>query len=984
MAKQYQPAYDSSTAGANQSLTPSVQRRVSGIGVADAAKLRDQQGGKHGQSVVMLIQWMIQKVKEYLGTPDKSDFGAKFAVMYHNHDIPIPLPLTPFITNLSIQETINAPYTSANISLKLPFEHIQVLFKNGGGRLDTGGFISIRQKSAPTVDNRIDDPLLRSEHFLTHLLVISNISYSLTTDQSTGVIMTNMTLSCGSYITPLMLGQYVVSETSHKSLGVQDPRIQKDYAEISRGLDALGVPADSPKRQIFNRSFSTRRQTETRGDLVGEFFYDNDLYNQFLDLVLQGSIIRKDSGKDLKDVLTFLGYPKFPTSLTGKYTLEQWVADIEKELDKGAVSYIRLLRSQGVSEEKIKQIGKDILAVFDEITKNPDPTKPGVFDARDVNQATPYRNVEIGGQSFATQSTSGGDTTVAANLLRDELYRSNKLPTDNEFVEGTEQRIGDVIRVISSVRDFPPNITTEDLNQFPWIQTLSNTSLFNENLNKVSNLYSKGQTIWGACVGTFQPDDKTHELFPVIIPITNRRWFDSANEYERKLGGIVALIYRKKPMHPYVNLNKSSLNKEYGTYRQIFAANPIDEPYYRDITYTTQSEQLNENQDGFVSIDDVIANSNSKLQNENPDNVKEYFPDKTYMPVLPFRDVIDFDFSYNDGVRVNGIQVSHPYSTGNPGNVDLLTEPYINVFDASRYGLRYYQANYPFQSLNPKEKGAVNESNSTAERLYMTLGDGSKYSSGTLSIFLETTYAIKQGCWIAVNFTDKADNGLMTVKNDRLNYFICYVDSISYDFTTDQTTGNIITRSNIQYSRGSFGGIIPELPAYRTITFEGEQTQQGITSTVDKRPSAPTTPQQRPQTKVQPNTYNQVKWASDEWGSYGSAEALEKRNYAFQVAETNALDLSIANGQSEADYSTTIGYTQGGRMYDLDGDGFWEWWKSDAGDTIYIPKDKRKRVQQGFITIAPITDLVGPGYMSPIIINQTPALKAKQTKTVGQ
>jgi len=963
-----------------QGTLPASQRQP--FPVADAAKLRDKQGGKHGQSIVTLIQWMVQKVKEYLKV-DKTDFGAKFSVMYHNHDIPIPLPLTPFITNLSVNEIIDAPYTTATINLKLPFEHIQVLFKNGGGRLDTGGFISIRQKSAPTSNNKIDDPLLRSEHFLTHLLVITNISYSLTTDTNTGLIMTNLTLACGSFISPLITGQYVVSPTVHKSLGPEDPRIRKDFGQINRSLDALGVPADSPKRRAFTRSFSTKRQTETKGDLVSEFFFDNDLYNQFLQLVVDGSIIRKDNGKDLKDVLTFLGYPKFPTSLTAKFTLEQWVADIEKELDKGAVSYIRLLRTQGVSEKKIKQIGKDILAILDEVTKNPDPTKPGVFESREVNRAVQYRDVEIGDsdQEFATQRTAPGDTTVAARLLQEELVRGEaKLPTSGEFTEGFEQRIGDVIRVISSTQDFPSNIQSEDLNQFPWVQGLAAKPLFSENLNKINNLYSKGQTIWGACISTFQPDDKTHELFPVIIPITNKRWYAAANDYERKLGGIVALIYRKKPMHPYIQINKDSLNAEYQNYQRIFSSEPPktakgqNEPYYRNITYTPQSEMLRENQEGFMSIDSVINNSNVKLQNEAPEKVKEYFPDLTYMPVLPFRDVIDFNFSYNESVRVNGVQVMHPYSLIDPKAGDILTEPYINVYDASRYGLRYYQTNYPFQTLSPKEKGAVNESNSTAERLYMTMGDGSKYAEGTLIIFLETTYAIKQGCWIAVNFSDKANTEFMNVKSDRMNYFICYVNQISYDLQTDPITGNILARSIISYSRGSWGGIIPELPAYRTISFEGEQKQQAITSTVEKRPVSPRRPQQQPQTKVHQATASTVRFHSDEWGSYGDPAALERRNEAFFSAFTNLPTNAVISKSFDTKTAT--------QYLDLDNDGFFEWYQHADGNFVFIPKDKRPAVK-GF-TPAPFTKIVGEGFITPITVNQTPSTNPSQTKTVGQ
>ena len=929
--------------------------------VADAADLKDDNGGNNGKTVVKLIEWMIQKIREFLKS-EGTDFARNFAITYHNHDIPVPIPLTPFITTLDINEMHEAPYSTARINLKIPFEHIQVMFKNGGGRVDPGGFISVRQKSAPTLTDKIDNPRIKNNYFLTHLMTIENINYNVSVDQTTGTLITNLSLACGSFISPLLAGQYVVSEATNVKVKTDDIRVAKagkqspnDFQEL---LNKLGVSDNSELRNRLNISNPTGRRTEKRGDIISEFFYDTEMYNKFLQLVCDGSIIRKDSGKDLKAVLKFLGYPKLPSSVFGVFEVEKWLNEIQKELDKGAVYYIRLLRTQGVAEGKIQEIGADLLSVFDNLTRN--DANQGNFKERDPLM-TPIEERKVGPFDFQTTKSMPGDTTVAAELLQEELKQKNLLQ-GGQFINGTEQRLGDVIRVISNVNDLPAGIDTNNVQQFPWYSSLSKDVMFNENLNKVGNLYSKGQTIWGACLSTFQPDDKTHEMFPIIIPIIDDAWFNVSTDFERKLGGILAVIYRKKPMHPQIDLSANSLNKEYSKYRETFV-DKLDEPYYKNITYKTNSEQLKTNQDSQDNILDTILRTGPSNDYQN-DKSKEYYAGNKSMPLIPYRDVIDINFNHTNSQRVNGVQVKHPFAKTSAQGIGLLTEPYINVADASRFGLRFYESNFPFMDLSPLEQGALNEGNTTAERLYMTLGDGSKYSNGNIKLYLETTYGIKQGCWFAINFSQKAD--IQYNKPYRFSYFIAYCDSIQYMFNTQNNNGNIRTTTQISYSRGSWGGIIPELPAFRTVLFNTDEETKKITSPGDRRIAGKETSTSSVKPAAQSKQLQPsedkliIRFARDEWGSYGDASSIERRNGAFEnswAGFTPAEQTTIINKQS------VEGETQYSRYYDLDDDGYYEWFMTEDGNYIFIPTRKRPAVD-GYI-FESIEDILGPGFTSP-------------------
>ena len=97
--------------------------------------------------------------------------------------------------------------------------------------------------------------------------------------------MFSLTLSCSSYLSPLLAGQYVVSEATNVETSLQSPQLEVLAEEINARLDALGVPADSPRRERLRLTVPKGRRAKRRGDIIGEFFYDTDLYNKFLSLV---------------------------------------------------------------------------------------------------------------------------------------------------------------------------------------------------------------------------------------------------------------------------------------------------------------------------------------------------------------------------------------------------------------------------------------------------------------------------------------------------------------------------------------------------------------------------------------------------------------------------------------------------------------------------------------------------------------------------
>jgi len=926
--------------------------------IRDAAELQDAQSGGHtGKAVVKLIEWLVRRVAEYL---KRQVHKYPFDVMYHNHDINIPIPLTPFITDMNIQETLEAPYISATFDLKIPFEHIQTMFRSAGGRLDAGGYISVNQKAYPSLTNPIDDSRLRDNHFLTQLLVINNIGYNVNA-LANGQIDCTLSLNCTSFLHSLILGQYKVQETKRKNYNYTDPEIA-DQKTISGGVEvqkpdqleglwrALGVADDEPIRKTTSRVVKTAVKSADGNELINQFWFEGTLYNRFLNLVLEGSITRKDSGADLKDMLTFLGYPKTPASLTFNLGLDKWYELAQRELDKGAVFYVRLLRTQGVPEDQIKTLGKNLLKAFDRVVDNQLPLlgNQGVFKSRN-------RRVEadtISSPGSATSPTTFlvdediGDTTVAAELLKQELARGAGGKLDFEGFEGEEFRLGDVIRVFTvNTPDVLPNNSPD---VFPWAQGLGKTKTIIENLNKIGGLYAKGQTIWGACVSTFQPDSKTHELFPVVIPLMDNEWFAKASRFERSIGGILGVIYRKKPIHPYVALNQKSINEEYEMYRRVVSTK-TDEQYYKDIKYKLNAEQLGVQQEANVSLDKTF----------NLDNKEEFAVAKTPLPIVRLKDVISMSFSHNDTMRVNGVRVEHPYSTVDPSaSGGLLTEPYINALDASRFGFRYYEASYPFISANTQEKGKYNLGNVQAENLYMTIGDGSKYSTGNILMPLETTYALKQGCWFMINFNDTdydQETGPRYFEEDRMSKLIAYCTAVSYSYGVDNQTGNIITRTNINFERGSWGGLIPELPENQQIVYTDGKV-------------APKTRIADGAELAQVEETEQVRYLFDEYGAYGNEEIQAQRNEVFEKVYAGAA--SVIDDTLRA----AEGAEEGSFYYDIDGDGKYEWYKTPDGNAIFInPKDRPKITdllnEDNDYIFEDFTEIVKDGYTTPVKVD---------------
>jgi len=918
--------------------------------IAEAAGLQDaQSGGTTGKAVVKLIEWLLKRVAEYLKGPGKHKYH--FDINYHNHDIPIPIPLTPFITNLSLSETINAPYVSGNIELKIPFEHIQTIFKSAGGRIDSGGFISINQKSFPSLTNKIEDERIRDNHFLTQLLVVNNINYGVSATAD-GIIDCTLNLDCTSFLHPLIMGQYKVSETKRRNYSYTDPEIKDEKVEAAgvkvqteseQALwEALGIPDTDPIRKVSSRPVVTSVKSADGKEVINEFWFEGQLYNRFLTLMMEGSVIRKDSGADLKNMLSFLAYPKTPSSLTFNLGIEKWYQLAQRELDKGAVFYVRLLRTQGVPEEQIQTLGKELLRVFDTTVVNqPGVGSRGIFANRRFISDEPPEVRSNGYQTLFKVEERPGDTTVAAELLKEELAKGAGSKLDFSFGKGEEFRLGDVIRVFSvnSTDDLPNN--RNDV--FPWVTGLGTSKEIIENLNKVSNLYAKGQTIWGACVSTFQPDSKTHELFPVVIPLMDKKWFERANDFERAIGGILGVVYRKKPIHPYISLNKNSINKEYSVYRRVFTSK-TDDPYYKDINYKLNAEELEVQQETFVDLDNTFQLTGNE----------EYATEKTPLPVLNIKDILTMNFSHSDTMRVNGIQVEHPYSQVDPNTSgNLLTEPYVNALDASRFGFRFYQSNYPFLQVNSPEKGKFNLGNVMAENLYMTIGDGSKYSTGSILLPLETTFTLKQGCWFIVNFTPPTyevkegfDYGGNS-SDDRVNKFIAYCTNISYTYTVDQSNGNILTRTQVNFERGSYGGLIPELPDTKHITYvDGKVSSTEITGTLEKTSLA---------------EIPRVRYLADEYGFYGDAATQEKRNEVFETIYAGAS--SVIEGTTRANE----GNEPGSFYYDIDGDGKYEWYKDASGNAyLILPKDRPGVTDFIF---ADFNELVRDGYTTPIKVD---------------
>jgi len=423
------------------------------------------------------------------------------------------------------------------------------------------------------------------------------------------------------------------------------------------------------------------------------------------------------------------------------------------------------------------------------------------------------------------------DTLLEGGLDDIKAYNFNKrgrLPGENLTSHESKMRIGYTINVATAKEDLP-----EDSVYRNYLPSAKDRPKF-ANLQRLETPFFKGGSVYDLIRHTFSPDEAVIELMCVFIPdMRDDNFVPPDSSFSASLGGTPTILWRFKPLHPDVEINKEKLNKV-AEFKNKYMKSPEK---FQNLEYKSVAEKIGRFQYGTAPTSFIY----------------------NYGHYLPFSEVIKFDTNINEIARINATYVENPILdtddltfTGN-----LLSEPVIDVYDALHHGLKMYDMNYPFQDLLKGDSSAI------AEYLYLASAQQQKYYTGEVTFKSKGTM-FQPGTWLtlgpipydevetltesaadkefsfdqaAFNAAAKAGDTLAQVDakiklsqeekfiNDngnrstalleaelRKKSFICYVEEIHNTLQVDPSSGHVETMHKIRFSRGSWGGVSQVLP----------------------------------------------------------------------------------------------------------------------------------------------------------------------------
>jgi len=164
--------------------------------------------------------------------------------------------------------------------------------------------------------------------------------------------------------------------------------------------------------------------------------------------------------------------------------------------------------------------------------------------------------------------------------------------------------------------------------------------------------------------------------------------------------------------------------------------------------------------------------------------------------------VSSISLSWSEGSRINAINLSIPFEIGEGGDSLLFgvgCSPVFDQIDINTNGLRMYTANTPFiaQGSQPDKIALYNTKapSALAERLYLLLGEGEKYASGTITCLYDAALISYIGSWAEIS-----------TKKMKLTF---YITNVRNSFAVDPMSGVPIARSFIEVERASYGDHSP-------------------------------------------------------------------------------------------------------------------------------------------------------------------------------
>lgn len=739
---------------------------------------------------------LIQKSMKFDRLEDS--YANNFIINLHNYNYPVPIPLQMFITSIEISNTKEAPYQSASMTIQLPVSIATSLFSGPDGSPEPGHWIVIRHRpndpNNSPYDTIFGDKSGQSLDNLQFIGTISNISYDISVGNN-GNSVCSISILANSFIHNLMYAEYKVKPAN---------MVDQEYSEIVGDEDEMivGDNSSSSSYMISWPDWYALIQKESLG-ASGKVNLRNSL--RFITDALAYPSLPVSIHLEPMDLASFLN-----TIVDSNYSLEEIVGRLALK----------------VNAETLKILLRGVLSVYEVIA----------IDSPVIN----YKDVRTNLASLYAKATgTEGDNSIFGpdtNDSTEEIEQIKTFLTESDLDGYNEViKISSIVHIATTRDHIPPS--------HPMWGCMPHEDIPFVDINRIKNVNMETTTVWDLMRGTFQTDSNIIEFFPTILTVSSRdlAYYKQQNieitNIHRYLGGIPTLILRMKPMHPL--LGKYGISKNNIDSAKRYGRTALGRQQTRpDLAYLTASEKMKDAQNGRKLSEYKDCSYGEKLpyyvsptiSSTNPDYVRAV----SLPPQIHYTEIIRMSYNLNDRARINSVKVINP-QTKNMGSklrYAIDGEAIQNVPSATRHGLRSYDPIWPYNEFrsSPTSKPEVDEAPNykllnthLSERCYLIMGDDQKYFSGTLIAISLIDKGITPGQWVEVFL--ESDVGF-----DRSIYksMLIYVNSITYDYDVNQSTGNISMRTIIDFNRGSIGAQIPSFPY-----FKGPHIKTGESDAVD-------------------------------------------------------------------------------------------------------------------------------------------------------
>ena len=763
-----------------------------------------------------------------LQNPEDS-YMNNFIVNLHNYNIPVPLPLQYFITSFEISSSQTAPYQSCSFTLKMPASLAMDLFQGPNAHPEPGQWICVRHLPNDNDDdvfnidmNRewaqgLSDQAGEGMTDLQFLGTVTSLDWDIITEQGTGNIVTRIKVQANSFIHNLMFAEYAVKNASMSD---------QTFTEILEGVvryDDFGNAVDAEGDVIVPAILNER---DANSPLSDNYYIKWPYWRRLLAELASGAVGRTNLKVSLQRLVKGLGYPMLPASIQNEPTdFVHFIFDFIEDLKRPTDLVTRLKMFYTTFGPQIGTLMINGAISVMEMLQIESPIVNSTSIESTAARLYGQFVDDMGNDLFEARDPEVGDTITEVEELRNFLG-------DPQLNAAEPITIGRLIHVATTRDDIPPS--------HPLWGTMPHKDEPFIDMNRIKNYGMKTTTVWDLITGTFQPDSQIIELYPTILNASNRDVVDfykakgiSINPIYQKLGGIPTVILRMKPTHPMIGrrgITRNTLDKEKKFNRERGAAHYS---YRNNMEYIPASETVKDPVTGRVMADFKDNSYGQSLPYERNEIIPSSHPDYLKARSFPVwiypHEIKSMKFSQTDRARVNSVKVSSPEVANMSSRLRYASEGNMvhNTEMALRHGWRTYNPTWPYAeyrgspSTRPSAQTIINAGeiySALSERMYIIYGDDQMYFKGTLVCSSQLSKSITPGCWIEIPMNESyymLNNYLKDAKYKRQNNILAYVKAVTHAYTISQSDGTLSLETIIAFERGSYGGIVANIPAYR-------------------------------------------------------------------------------------------------------------------------------------------------------------------------